>query len=77
MESSSARPVGIGKVIWTTPVDRSDEMAMRATDATLAIRTADANRSESSRSTAAEAVPQSLSFYTMFYKMISEGGCKW
>ena len=57
------------KVIWTISEDHNDEMEMRANDAMLAIRIDDVYRSVNNRNTAAvEAVPQSLSFYTMFYK---------
>ena len=73
--SNSAVEVDIDKVIWTMLVDRNDEMETRANDAKWASRTdEDANRLVNSRDTAAMVVvvPQSLSFYTMFYKMIIE-----
>lgn len=62
--------VYIGRVIWTMPVDHNDEMEMRANAAMLANRIDDddANSSANNRNTAA-GMPQSLSFYTMFYKM--------
>ncbi len=52
------------------PVDHNDEMEMRVNVAMLANRIDDdANTSASNRDTAA-GMPQSLSFYTMFYKMM-------
>ncbi len=52
------------------PVDHNVEMEMRANVAMLANRIDDdANKSANSRDTAA-AMPQSLSFYTMFQKMM-------
>jgi len=54
------------------PVDHNDEMEMRVNAAMLANRIGvDANRSANNRDTAA-GMPQSLSFYTMFYKMTIE-----
>ncbi len=61
--------VYIDKVIWTMPVDHNDETEMRANVAMLANRIDDANTSANNRDTAA-GMPQSLSFYTMFYKMM-------
>lgn len=71
MENSSGLQVHIDKVIWTMPVDRNDEMEMRVNVAKLAnyIDDDDVNNLASNRNTAA-GMPQSLSFYTMFYKMI-------
>jgi len=57
------------------PVDHNDEMEMKVYDAMLAIRIDDdANMLANSRDSAAEVVPvaHSLSFYTMFYKMMIE-----
>ena len=62
--------VCIDMVIWTMPVDHNDEMEMRVNVAMSANRIGDdgdANTSASNRDTAA-GMPQSLSFYTMFYK---------
>jgi len=69
VENNSVLQVYIDKVIWTLPVDQNDEMEMRASDAMLANRIDDddANNSANNRNTAA-GMPQSLSFYTMFYK---------
>jgi hypothetical protein len=77
VENNSVFQVDIDKVIWTMPVDHNDEMEMRvkvARQAILRIDGEDANRSANSKNTAVEAVvvPQSLSFYTMFYKMTIE-----
>ena len=75
MKDSNVLQVYIDKVIWMMPVDHNDEMEMRVNDAMLAIRIDDdANMSANNRDTAAvvESVPQSLSFYTMFYKMTIE-----
>jgi hypothetical protein len=74
VENNSVLQVYIDKLIWTVPVDHNDEMERRVNDAMLAIRIVDANRSANNRNTEAAvvAVPQSLSFYTMFYKMTSE-----
>ncbi len=65
--------VYIDKVIWTMPVDHNDETEMRVNVAMLANRIGDgdANRSANNRDTAA-GMPQSLSFYTIFYKMTIE-----
>ena len=69
-----------GKATWRRSGDRSDEMELRVNGAKRAVRIDDANRSANSRDTevvveaaAAAAVPQSLSFYAMFYKVIIEG----
>jgi hypothetical protein len=75
VEDNSVLQVDIDKVIWTMPVDHNDEMEMRVNDAMLAIRidVVGANRSANNRDTAVAAVvavPQNLSFYTMFYKMM-------
>lgn len=63
--------VYIDTVIWTMLADHKDEMEMRVNDAMLGIHIDDANKSVNKRDTAAAAlvVPQSLSFYIMFYKM--------
>jgi hypothetical protein len=72
VENNSVLQVHIDKVIWTMPVDHNDEMEMRVNAAMLANRIDDdANRSANNRDTAA-GMPQSLSFYTMFYKMMIE-----
>jgi hypothetical protein len=71
--------VCIDKVIWMMPVDHNDEMEMRVNGAMLVnyIVDGDANTSVNNRNTAAVvAVPQSLSFYTMFYKMMIEDRCR-
>jgi hypothetical protein len=74
VEDNSVLQVDIDKVIWMMPVDHNDEMEMRVNDAMPAIRidVVGANRSANNRDTAAAlvAVPQNLSFYTMFYKMM-------
>ena len=77
VENSSGLQVHIDKVIWTMPVDRNDEMEMRVNVAKLAnyIDDDDVNNLASNRNTAA-GMPQSLSFYTMFYKMIIDGEIK-
>lgn len=73
VENSSGLQVYIDKVIWTMPGDRNDEMEMRANVAKLAnyIDDDDGNNLAGNRNTAA-GMPQSLSFYTMFYKMIRD-----
>ena len=70
--------VHIGTVIWSMPADRNDEMERREDDARLAIRIGegdgdDENTLVNNRNTAM-AVPHSLSFYTIFYKMTIENG---
>jgi hypothetical protein len=71
VENNTVLQVDIDMVIWMMSVDHNDEMEMRVNDAMLANRIDDdANKSANNRNTAAVvAVPQSLSFYTMFYKM--------
>ena len=72
VENSSGLQVDIDKVIWTIPADHNDEMEMRVNGAMLVIHIDDVNRSVNNRSTVTEAAPQSLSFYTMFYKIMIE-----
>ena len=75
VENNSVLQVCIDKVIWTMPVDHNDEMEMRVNDANSTIRMdEDADRSVKSRNTMVKvvAVPQSPSFYPMFYKMMME-----
>ena len=73
-ESSTGAQVRSGKAIWRSG-DRNDEMELRVNDAKLAMRIDDASRSASSRDSEvlAAAVPQSLSFYAMFYKVNIDG----
>ena len=75
MENSSGLQVYTDKVIWTMPVDRNDEMEMRVNVAKWANcidDDDDVNKLASNRDTAA-GMPQSLSFYTMFYNRIING----